>query len=349
MNINTLKIASIDRLIAHQVFPKTKTKDAYSVNRTELLTFSEAEKNILISRLEEALTNTSKTFQLEFEDKSNDSIFDVLKTISSKDEKKYITTTQELAENLASTHFRINIPGGYCLMGQGLTDKGIYFFFIIKAELQEAFNISSGKLNLLKDIFLSPAKDFYKIGFFIKNSTHFLPFMFDDQFSLQKKDLTEYFYSHFLGLTTEKNDKLKSKNFYDDTTYFIEQNVTNLQDRIGLSNALKVLYRENTSGIISAKSFSEDHLEGKLKTEYDKKIVAEKYPTSFAKINTLIDKRLQLDRITIPLSYNLSLTGTLTRLGNVEIIENLNGESLSNLQTEINTGSVDKLIVLKNI
>lgn len=349
MNINTLKIASIDRLIAHQVFPKTKIKDAYSINREDLLIFNIKEKNILIKRLEEALTNNSKTFQLEFEDKTTDSVYEVLKTMSTKDEKSYIQNTQDLAEDLASTHFRINIPGGYCLMGQGMTDKGVYFFFIIKAELQEAFNISSGKLNLLKDIFLSPAKDFYKIGFFIKHSTHFLPFMFDDQFSLQKKDLTEYFYSHFLGLTTEKNDKLKSKNFYDDTTNFIEQNVTNLHDRIGLSNALKVLYRENTSGIISAKRFSEEHLEGKLKTEYDKKIVTAKYPTSFTKVNTLIDKRLQLDRITIPLSYNLSLTGSLSRLGSIEIIDAPQDEDMSNLQTEINTGSVDKIIVLKNI
>jgi hypothetical protein len=40
--------------------------------------------------------------------------------------------------------------------------------------------------------------------------------MYDDQFSPQKKDLTEYFYGKFLGLTTDRNDRILSKNFYLD-------------------------------------------------------------------------------------------------------------------------------------
>lgn len=348
MNINTIQIASIKRLIAHQIIAKTSSKDAYCLSKKDLLLFSESENEILIRRITEALTNTGKTFQLAFEDKGAESLFEILKTIQKSADKNYIATTKELAENLADAHFRTNIPGGYCLIGEGQTDKGVYFFFIIKAELQEAFNIRSGKLNLIKDVFLSPAKDFYKVGFFIKQGDQFLPFMYDDQFSMQKKDLTEYFYSQFLGLTTDENDKLKSKNFFEDTQDFIEKNVENLEDRLGLLSALKVLYREETSGLISAKEFSEKYFEGPLKTDYEKKIVNEKYPTSFARINTLLDKRLQLDRITIPLAFNLSLTGSLARLGKLDIIDEPNDETIRMLQTEINTGAIDKIVVLKN-
>lgn len=348
MNISTLRIASIDRLIAHQIFGKTKSSEAYAVSRNDLLAFKEDEKNILIRRLEDALANNVKTFQLQFEDKSSSSVFETLKTIETSVDDDYIEITIELAEKLASTHFRTGIPGGYCLLGEGKTDKGVYFFFVIKAELQEAFNINSGKLTLLKDVFLSPAKDFYKVGFFVRSGKTFIPFMYDDQFSMQKKDLTEYFYSQFLGLTTDENDKLKSKNFYEDTLYFIEQNVDNLEDKLGLTKALKVLYREDASGIISAKDFSDRYLEGKLKTLYEKKIVSEKYPISFTKNNALVDRRLQLDRISIPLSYNVVLTGSSTRLDGVTIIREPHESDLSLLESEINTGAVDKIIILKN-
>lgn len=348
MNISTLRISSINRLIAHQVVGKTRTGDAYAVCRDKLLEFQEDEKNILIRRLEDALANNVKTFQLQFEDKTSSSVYELLKTIELSKNEDYIDSSKQLTEKLADTHYRINIPGGYCLIGEGKTDKGAYFFFIIKAELQEAFNIDSGKLNLLKDVFLSPAKDFYKVGFFIKSGKNFIPFMYDDQFSMQKKDLTEYFYSNFLGLTTDDNDKLKSKNFFEDTMNFIEVNVQNLEDRLGLTKALRVLYREDASGIISAREFSDRYLEGDLKTKYEKKIVAEKYPISFTKNNALIDKRLQLDRITIPLSYNLVLTGSASKLNGVTIIAEPTQENMFILEEEINTGSVDKIIILKS-
>lgn len=347
MNISNIEIASIKRIVAHQIIPKTTSKDAYIIPRKDLLKFSETENEILIRRILEAINNGSKTFQLSFEDKSNDSLFEVLKRFEIESEIDYISTTVELAEKLADAHFRTNIPGGYCLIGEGITSKKQYFLFIIKAELQEAFNIESGKLNLIKDVFLSPAKDFYKVGFFIKNKETFIPFMYDDQFTMQKKDLTEYFYSQFLGLTTDENDKLKSKNFFEDTKDFIEKNIDNLEDRLGLLGALKTLYREDARGLISAKDFSEQYLEGKLKTEFDKKIVTEKYPLSFIKINTLLDKRLQLDRVTIPLSYNLSITGSLSKLGKLDIINDPSEDSLRFLQMEINTGSVDKVIIIK--
>ena len=124
------------------------------------------------------------------------------------------------------------------MIGNGTTSDNKFFFFVIKAELQEVFNIANDELNLIKDVFLSPAKDFYKIGFFIEHGKSFLPFMYDDQFSLQKKDLTEYFYGTFLGLTTDRNDRLRAKNFFEDTKAFIDVNIDNLKDKRGLLNAV---------------------------------------------------------------------------------------------------------------
>ena len=346
MNLTELDIDNIKRVIAHTIIPKTQSKDAYSIENTELLNFKKEEKAILIVRLQEALQNQKKTFQLDYDDKSDDSIYDFLNNKYPVPEKKFIAYSQELAENLASAHFRTKIPGGYCLIGEGKTTNGKDCFFVIKAELQEVFEIDGSNLKLIKDVFLSPAKDFYKVAFFIRQSTNFIPFMYDDQFSMQKKDLTEYFYGQFLGLTTDKNDSLKSKNFFEDTKLFIENNINNVKDRFGLLKALKVLYREETSGLVSAKDFSDKYFEGKLKTKYEK-LINEKYPRAFTRDVSLIDRKLDMERISIPLSYTLSLVGDVDSMGKIEIVEEPDGDTYERMGHEFNNGSIKKAIFIK--
>ncbi len=346
MNLIDLEIETINRIIAHTIIPKSPTRDAYSIEKNELLHFKKEEKAILIIRLEEALHNQRKTFRLDYEEKGEESIYDFLQNKYPVSEKKFIDYSQYLAEELATAHFRTKIPGGYCLIGEGITAKKQNFFFVVKAELQEVFEIDGSNLKLIKDVFLSPAKDFYKVAFFIRPSTSFIPFMYDDQFSMQKRDLTEYFYGQFLGLTTDKNDSLKSKNFFEDTKSFIESNIENVKDRMGLLKALRVLYREETSGIVSAKEFSENYFEGKLKTKYEK-LVDEKYPHAFTRNTSLIDRKLDLDRISIPLTYNLALVGDAESIGEVEIIDNPDGQDYENIGHEFNNGSIRKVILLK--
>ena len=264
------------------------------------------------------------------------------------DDVNFIKYSKELADKLAESHFRIKIPGGYCLIGEGKTDNNEYFFFIIKAELQEVFTIEGVTLNLIKNVFLSPAKDFYKIGFFIERDNSFTPFMYDDLFSPQKRDLTEYFYGKFLGLTTDKNDSLTSKNFHSDTKDFIDKNVPNMKDKIGLLNALKTLYREDASGLISPKNFSESYFEGELKIKFDK-MINSKFPISFTKSIRLIEKRLELKRISIPLTYALSIIGDSDSFESLEIIDSPDKGTMKKIEPQINSGTLRKVILVKEV
>lgn len=349
MNLSKLEIASINRIIAHEIHPKTEKKDAIAVTRSTLLEFTKSEKDILINRITEATTNTAKTFQLDYEDKSEKGMYSILKKYTSFSEKQFIEQSVEMAVRLADAHFRTKIPGGFCLIGDGKTKTSKLFVFVIKAELQEVFNIQKNKLLLIKDVFLSPAKDFYKMGLFIESGNSFIPFMYDDQFSLQKKDLTEYFYGQFLGLTTDKNDKLRSKNFYEDTKTFIETNIDNVKDRIGLIKALTVLYREDSSGIIAPKDFSDKYFEGQIKTEYERKIIENKYPQSFTKDVSLIENRLELQRISIPLSYSISIVGSSSALDKVDIVSEPDSKTFRQLEPEINSGKISKLVILRQV
>lgn len=347
MNLTRLKIKSITRIIAHTIHQKTESMPAYAECANNCLVFSDQEKGILIGRLHDALSNSKKTFKLSYEDKSKDSIYYLLHNNLLSTDDEFVEETKMLADSLAGSHFRTKIPGGYCLIGEGNTASKQHFFFIIKAELQEVFTIQGNNLQIVKDVFLSPAKDFYKIGFFIIDDSEYVPFMYDDQFSLQKKDLTEYFYGKFMGLTTDKNDSLKSKNFFEDTKTFIQENVPNAKDQIGLIRALTTLYREDTSGIISPLKFAEDYFEGPLKAKFDK-IVEKKYPQPFTKDITLIDNRLNLQRISIPLSYSLSLVGDANALEQVDIYDTLE-QPIDHIIPEINSGITKKVIVVKSV
>lgn len=191
MNLSDFKVKDITRVIAHTVFAKTPHKEPYAEYLDRLLTFSTSEKAILTMRLEDSMGNLKKTFRLEYEDFSGESFYKKLHDGVPFSNQEFINTSKEFAASLAEAHFRTKIPGGYCLLGEGTLKNGKYFFFVIKAELQEVFSITGNNLNLVSDVFLSPAKDFYKVAVFIEDGKSYVPFMFDDQFSLQKKDLTE--------------------------------------------------------------------------------------------------------------------------------------------------------------
>lgn len=346
MNLNSFKVKDISRVIAHSIIGKTQEEDAYTDNLNDLLNFDLSEKKMLIERLEESLNNSKKTFKLDYKGTSSESIYSNLKENRPFDDKAFVDFSKKLSEKLAHAHFSVGIPGGYCLLGEGTLKNGSYFFFVLKAELQKVFSITGINLKVVKDVFLSPAKDFYKVAVFINNNDDFIPFMFDDQFSMQKKDLTEYFYGRFLGLTTDKNDDIKSKNFFKDTKAFIEKNVDNIPDQIGLLNALRVLFREDTSGIISPEAFSENYLELKIKNKYDK-MIKDKYPHSFTKDLSLIEEASEMKRVSMPLTYALKIVGDIDSLTNVEIINSPNESDLKRVSTEVNSGKIDKIITLQ--
>ena len=64
MNMKSLKIKNISRIVAHVIKPKTPTTDAHAVHLSQLLDFKQEENTILINRLQESLTNSKKTFKV---------------------------------------------------------------------------------------------------------------------------------------------------------------------------------------------------------------------------------------------------------------------------------------------
>lgn len=336
-----MKIKNIDRIVAHKIIKKKSEKvPSYCVLSDCLLQYNDTDKAILKERIETAINNQTKCFKLEFKNIRENFVYDKLSESGYRTEDSdFLELSQTFASLMAEAHTSINYPSGYCIVGDGRLDGGKYFVFVIKADYQEVFNIVSNQLHLISDVFLSPAKDFYKVGFFVEENSKFTPYMFDDQFSNSKRDLTAYFYDAFLGLTTDRNDVLRTKNFYDDVYRFIDTKITDPKDKIGMQKALQVYIRENADNTASARAFYDLHLKGtEIASEFETSII-EKYPRAFTLDRKLLtDTKLSLQRIS--LGQNITILSKSENL-NIEVVPNPTSAECAPL---INSGKVKNAV-----
>jgi len=345
----------VNRIIIHRVHKKRNDEDhGFAEYSDELFDFGVLELNTLKDRISTAFGKSKRFFKLEIARSETDSFFGNATRMKNCSVEDFVILSKNIADRLAQSHDRKTIPSGLLLIMDGLFE-GSHFVLVIKAELQEAFTIkevdSHKFIELVNDLFLSPAKDFYKIGYLIEDRNECSPpndlyscYMYDDNFSSGKRDLAEYFYSNFLGFNTNRNDKLITKNFHDDMFSFIESNVLNHEDKKGLKNAINSLYRENITGVINPQEFAEQHLSPELLRLFGTEI-ASNYPTSFNKDLSLVDRRLQ--RGQIRLIRELRIEGPADEIeNNVDVI---NGQNIDfdGLRLSIENGSIEQIITVK--
>lgn len=228
-------------------------------------------------------------------------------------------------------------------MVDGRLKDGEYFVCLIKADYQEVFNVDKDTMQVLSDVFLSPAKDFYKVGFFVQNRANnkFTPYMYDDQFSIYKDDLTIYFYDRFLGLSTDDNNKLKTKNLFLDIKDFIETNVNDMNDASGLKAAMRSYFRENSEGHVSVEEFSDRYLHGTALEEEFKKQYGDKYPRAVVLDTTLLSN-MQL------LTQRTTLSDKITILTKEGVtVRVLDKETAAKVIPTVKSGSKTQIVVFE--
>ena len=351
INVGNIEIS---RIIIHRVHKKRDGEDFGTAEYSEnLFQFGDEELETLKERIVTAFSKNKRFFKLQIDDDKADSFYRYSLDVKNSSNEIFITKSKSIADLLAKSHDKKTIPSGLLLVMDGSINNK-HFTLVIKAELQVAFTIkevNNQKLvELINDLFLSPAKDFYKIGFLIEenilanetNEKHSC-YMYDDNFSNGKKDLAEYFYSTFLGFTSSSNDKLVTKNFYEDVFKFIDKNIQGFEDKRGLKNAVNVLYRENTTGIINPQEFGEDHFTDELLRRYCTD-VGSKYPSSFTKDLTLVDRKLHRGQIV--LLDDLKIEGPQEALSNVSVMSG-NNINYEQLRLQIENGEIKQIVTIK--
>jgi len=345
----------ISRIIIHKVHKKIDGAN-YGIAEysNELYEFGATETETLKERICAAFSKTKRFFKLEIARCETDSFYDYASQIKTANTDQFIEKSKQIADLLALSHDRKTIPSGLLLIMDGFYMRNSYFILVIKAELQEAFTIKEVDqhkiVELINELFLSPAKDFYKIGYLIEdtnndtfpNDNH-SAYMYDDNFTSGNRDLAEYFYDKFLGLSTNKNDKILTKNFYLDIQSFIDNNVAGFDNIKGLKNSLNCLYRENTTGIINPHEFVQQHFNTQLIERFEAKI-GFNYPHSFTKDLTLVDRKLQ--RGLILLADELKIEGPSESIDNVDVI-NGNNIDIAALTLAVENGDIRQLITIR--
>jgi hypothetical protein len=345
--------SKINRIILHKVHPKENDGAAKVEYENEIFTFGAEELKSLQERIQTAFGKDKRFFKLNIEKSDDKSFYHYATKIKGTNNTDFIKHSKNIARLLANSHDKRTIPGGFLILIEGLDEKNNFFIMVIKAEVQEALTISEAsknrKVQLIKNLFLSGGKEFYKIGYIKENpgkkkdiNEQYSCYMYDDQFSSGKRDLAEYFYKVFLGLTTDKNAKLITKQFYLDVCKVIDKNEPNYDNRRGLRNAISALYREDTRLVIHPKEFSDHNLEGKVKEAFKKEITP-KYPNSFEKDLTLVDSKLK--RIKLKIDDDLTLEGPTGTLDGVKVYKKGDAD-FGTLQLSLNSGEIDTIITI---
>lgn len=351
--LNTTEL-KINRIIIHRVDKKRDDNEfGYAEYSENLFSFGEPELKTLKDRIGTAFSKAKRFFKLEIAHSGENSFYQYSKKIKGCSIDEFISISKSTADLLAISHNKKTIPAGLLLIFDGtLSNK--HFVLVIKAELHEAFTIKEIErkkiVELINDIFLSPAKDFYKIGLIVEDINKLVPpndlyscYMYDDNFSSGKRDLAEYFYNGFLGFTSSQNDKLLTKNFKDDFYKFVEKNVVGYDDKKGFKNALIALYREDTTGVINPVEFAKTYLPDNLFSLFNQEINS-KYPQSFVKDLSLVEKGLL--RGHIRLVDDLKIEGPLDSIDKVSI-SNANNFDTEMLKMQIEKGEISQVVIIK--
>lgn len=313
--------STFNRIIIHQVFAKQRGQEHASVSHEhELFDADEEVHELIKKRTTDACGRQSKSFKLQIAQVQEGSFFSLAKNTYELSQEEFIERSKTIATLLSTCQTRGNTPGGILIVIDGVTDDNMNFVLVIKAELQHAFkkNLDQAtrrqRIEILRDIFLSPADKFFKIGI-LRQAIHpeetypnsdFACMIHDDQFK-PGGEPAEFFYKDFLGFSIDKNEKYLTKGFFDDTKAVIENNASNYEEKIECINALRTTYRQDQTGIIDPLDFGERFLPENVREAYNANVLSDpKYSRPFVKDTTLMGRELDKRVMTFRNRVNVS-------------------------------------------
>ncbi|MEA5460606.1 nucleoid-associated protein [Arcicella sp. LKC2W] len=292
--------STFHRIITHKILPKTNELDASVEEYESILSVENEIIDILKTRINDACGQESKSFNLEISDSTEKSFYNYSHNLRELDDTNFINRSKQIAWLLAESQDSKRVPGGYLIIIDASDVDNKKIIITIKVELHEAListqdENKNSKIEVIKNIFLSPSGKFYKIGILFQKdklqskqpNDCFGSILYDDQFrpGLQP---AEYFYSKFLGFSIANNDKLQTKDFYDRFIKIIESNITDYSQQRDLIVFLKGLFKLDKTGLINPKEIGEKFIDENLRKAYNNEILS-RFPRSFIKNNTLIN------------------------------------------------------------
>src|SRR5690625_206074 len=296
----------VKKLIIHTIKEKQhNTRYATVIPTTEISTVSDEVLEIIRQRLNDAAGRNSRAFNLEIEERDKDSVFGLSLDWNNENDDFFLEKSIQIAERLAQSQKRTNIPGGYLIIMDCIDEVSQYpVVVIIKAEPHEALQLidnieKTNQINVLTKVFLSPSQKLYKIGIIYKKDeeSDYESFLFDDQFR-NESGPAEYFYKDFLGFSVSGNSKIQSQKFYNDTIGFIVKYAKDSDMKGRLISALKNEFLQRQTDLINPMEFGANFIpeDDGLRDTYIREICKD-FSSAFVKDDTLIRRKLKNRKI----------------------------------------------------
>jgi len=311
--------STFENVIIHRVYEKRRDEEqADCTLATSTVVLNDEVEYELKDRINNAFGTAARSFELKISKVEEGTFFDYSTQIISNENVDFIHVSQLIAVRLAASHFHSSIPGGYLLIIDGHADNK-KFVIAIKAELHTAFaskNDEEGRahLELIKDIFLSPASKFYKVGLIYESDNTEFDYpnrdyscmLYDDQFR-PGQNPAEYFYDAFLGFSINDNDKLKTRKFFDEFTDFVMNNISDFSLKDDILTAFRSTLRTDTTGIVNPEAIGDQYFsdDTDIMSQFSSRVLIN-YPHPFTKNTTLVDFKLKRKSVKFPFSIKIA-------------------------------------------
>lgn len=305
---------SIDRLIAHTIYPRTKEGVLVPPQLSdEIIKLDIDSKDLIQVRVTEALGSASHGIEINVEKDDDQSFMQKAATAIRSDEAEFVALSKQMATDLADAQTNPKWPGGVLIILTGKVGNNQKpYLAAIKAETDKGFNIvevnGSVSLALIKKMLLSQTQRLYKIGFAVElnyqapvenlfNKDNYRHFLFDHLLtSTETKSAAAYFYNAFLGMSIVRSSKFQTKKFYESTRSYINSLPITQPEKSDLLEALRSELRSN-KGTVSIVKFADDHLPKDSKDTYVKQMTESGLPdTAIVKDLGYIKSKLRRPR-----------------------------------------------------
>lgn len=330
------------RVIMHEILRKTNQSEAMPNCTDSLVALNEDVINTLKERLNVAFGKKTRCFEMNITNIASESFYSLCKDLKTQSDNVFIEHSQQLASLLAQAQNQKKIPGGYFLFIEGEDRTNHTSVYIaIKADLQEALSKDklTGAITVLKEVFLSPAQKLYKVGLMMEKineeessdpNDKFTCFLFDEQFNTSDAIPATYFFKDFLGFSEDRNIKIITKRYYDQTSSFINTNFPDMDTRMVLLNAMKVSLVDSNAPTFDPTEFGNTYIRDLDKRNLYSSVILTQFPSSFQKDTTLLDSMFKHSNMYFP--NKIKLSGPSTDFDTyVSIVSN--EDELKNIET----------------
>lgn len=310
------------RICIHKIDKKrVGNQHAFAECDNQLTNLGTDVEDTLRERLQAAFAHRSRSLELEIADCSANTFFDLCKDLQGTATQTFIDRSVLLANALASAQTNSGIPGGYFILIDALDEGASPVAIVIKAEPHEAFkkdsSNGSSRIDIIKDLFLSPGTKLYKIVALFKRNDPEKTFpndiwgclLFDEQYTPGDRP-SSYFWDNFLKLSIDNNAKVQTAMFYKTVRTHIEKSDIPLDEKTKAYEGLDTLILDSYAqtidpNIVKETLFAPDH-----RAAFSQKVQS-KFPRVIAKDISAIEKKLETHLVYFPNGVKLSGDKTL--------------------------------------